>query len=157
MFAIVFPAIFTGVPVALTEYFEYSLMIKEAYEDGAFENLNGHDPFGKLRGEKNSLNEAGTRVPLLFSWPNRVEKAFVQEQPFIYLDMLATFSGLLNISIEIDDYNDSKDGAALFLQKNAPYYREYIMTQNNGGDKAIRQGNWKFYPAKMGDGQNYTI
>lgn len=125
-------------------------MIKEAYDDGAFENLNGHDPFGGFRGEKNSLYEAGMRVPLLFSWPDRVKKAFVQDQPFSYLDMLATFSGLLNLSIENIDYNDSKDGAALFLQKNAPDYREYIMTQNNGGDKAIRQGIWKFYPAKNG-------
>lgn len=122
-------------------------MIKEGYKDGALENINNHDPYKKLRGEKYALHEGGTRVPFIFSWPSKVKHPFEQAQPFVYLDMLATFAGLLNIPVGEKECNDSRNGAALFLQADAPMYREYVMTQNNGGQVAIRQDNWKFIPA----------
>lgn len=122
-------------------------MIKEGYDDGALENINGHDPFGNLRGEKYSLNEGGTRVPFICSWPQKIRVPFEQNQPFSYMDMLATFAGMLNIPITERECNDSRNGTALFNMPNAPLYREYIMTQNNGGQIAIRKGNWKYVPA----------
>lgn len=122
-------------------------MVKEGYQDGALENINGHDPFGHQRGEKYSLHEGGTRVPFIFSWPQKIKTSFVQTQPFIYLDLLSTLPGLLNIQISQKERNDSKDGSLLFLQPDAPQYREYIMTQNNGGQIAIRKNNWKYIPA----------
>lgn len=122
-------------------------MIKEGYDDGALENINGHNPFGNLRGEKYSLYEGGTRVPFICSWPQKIRKPFKQEQPFSYIDMLATFAGILNIPITEEECNDSKNGAALFNAPDAPLYREYIMTQNNGGQIAVRKDNWKYIPA----------
>lgn len=122
-------------------------MIKEGYDDGALENINGHDPFGNLRGEKYSLHEGGTRVPFICSWPQGISSPFKQDQPFSYIDILATFAGLLNIPIKENEYNDSKNGAALFQNPNAPLYREYIMIQNNSGQIAIRKGDWKYIPS----------
>ena len=40
-------------------------MIKEGYKDGALENMNGHNPYGVLRGEKYSLHEGGNKVPFI--------------------------------------------------------------------------------------------
>lgn len=122
-------------------------MVKEGYDDGALENINRHDPFGGLRGEKYSLHEGGTRVPFICSWPQNIRKPFKQEQPFSYIDMLATFAGMFNIPISNEACNDSKNGAALFQSPHAPLYREYIMTQNNEGQIAIRKDNWKYIPA----------
>lgn len=122
-------------------------MIKEGYDDGALENINGHDPYGNLRGEKYSLHEGGTRVPFICSWPQNIRKPFRQEQPFSYIDMLATFAGILNIPITEKECNDSKNGATLFSNPNAPLYRPYIMIQNNSGQIAIRKGDWKYIPA----------
>lgn len=122
-------------------------MVKEGYQDGALEHLNGHDPFGGLRGEKYSLNEGGTRVPFICSWPQQIGTPFVQNQPFSYLDMLATFAGILAMPITKEACNDSKNGSVLFNTPDAPLYREYIMTQNNAGQIAIRKGNWKFIPS----------
>ena len=34
------------------------------------------------------------------------------------------------------------------MRAQAPLYREYIMTQNNGGEIAIRKGKWKFLPQR---------
>ncbi|MFV0582493.1 MAG: sulfatase family protein [Parabacteroides gordonii] len=122
-------------------------MVKEGYQDGALENINGHDPFGNLRGQKYSLHEAGTRVPFIFSWPRKVQSPFVQIQSFSYLDMLATFAGLLEIPITEEECNDSKNGSELFIKADAPLYRDYIIIQNNGGQIAIRKDNWKYIPA----------
>lgn len=122
-------------------------MVKEGYQDGALENINNHDPFGNLRGQKYSLHEAGTRIPFIFSWPLKLKSPFVQTQNFSYLDMLATFARLLEIPITEAECNDSKNGAGLFIKANAPLYREYIMIQNNSGQIAIRKDNWKYIPA----------
>lgn len=127
-------------------------MVKEGYKDGALENINGHDPFGGLRGQKYSLHEAGTRVPFIFSWPDKVKSPFVQKQNFTYLDMLSTFAGMLEHPITIEEANDTRDGSRLFLQADAPKYREYIMMQNNGGQIAIRKDNWKYIPATRNRG-----
>ena len=127
-------------------------MVKEGYKDGALENINGHDPFGGLRGQKYSLHEAGTRVPFIFSWPDKVKSPFVQKQNFTYLDMLSTFAGMLELPITIEEANDTRDGSRLFLQADAPKYREYIMMQNNGGQIAIRKDNWKYIPATRNRG-----
>ena len=122
-------------------------MVKEGYLDGALENMNGHDPFGNLHGEKYSLYEGGTRVPFIFSWPRKIKSSFEQTQCFTYLDMLATFSGLLRLPLNSEESNDSKNGAELFMHAAAPLYREYVMTQNNSGEIAVRKGNWKYIPA----------
>lgn len=122
-------------------------MIKEGYKDGALENMNGHNPYGVLRGEKYSLHEGGNKVPFICVWPAGIRQPFVQEQPFIYLDMLATLPSLVGKPIVAAQCNDSKDGSKLFLDENAPLYRDYIVTQNNGGDISIRMGRWKYLPA----------
>ena len=128
----------TAIGIAQSGLVDNRPMIKEGYTDGALENINGHDPYAKLRGEKYSLNEAGTRVPFIFSWPSKISHPFQQNQPFIYLDMLSTFADLINYPLGESDRNDSKSGAALFLTPDAPTYREYFMTQNNGGQIAIQ-------------------
>lgn len=122
-------------------------MVKEGYDDGALENLNGHDPYNQLRGEKYSLHEGGTRVPFVCSWPPRVKKGFIQEQPFTYLDMLATFARMIGCHLSSHHTNDSRDASELFFNEKAELYKEYILTQNNNGEIAIRHGDWKYIPA----------
>lgn len=92
-------------------------MIKEGYKDGALENINGHNPYGVMRGEKYSLHEGGNKVPFICVWPSRIQHPFVQEQPFIYLDMLATLPSLVGKPIDVAQCNDSKDGSKLFLRR----------------------------------------
>lgn len=133
-------------------------MIKEGYIDGALENLNGHNPYGELRGEKYALTEGGFRVPFIVSWPTKVKKGFVQDQPYQYSDLLATSAGLLGFTTSKEDRKDSVDGSKLFLDKDAPIYRPYLVLQNNEGDIAIRQGDWKLIPAnKTNEEQLYNL
>ena len=127
-------------------------MIKEGYQDGALENMNGHDPYGRLRGEKYSLHEGGHRVPFIYSWPQGVKHPFVQEQPFLYLDLMATVPALIGHPLPAGQCADSRDGSRLFRQRQAPLYRDFILTQNNGGEVSMRMGRWKLIPAGSGRG-----
>ena len=127
--------------------------IREGYADGALENLNGHNPFSIFRGEKGTLNEGGTRVPFIFSWPQEVRKGFEQEQPFCYLDMLATFSRILDNNTNSLDMNDSRDASELFFNPQAKLYRPYLILQDNGRNIAVRSGEWKWIPAQRNQNQ----
>ncbi len=128
-------------------------MIKEGYEDGALENLNGHNPYRQLRGEKGTLNEGGLRVPFIFSWPQKVKKGFEQDQPFCYLDMLATFSRMLGFQENNLCMNDSRDASQLFFDPQAELYRPYLILQNNGKNIAVRSGEWKWIPTQSNQNQ----
>lgn len=128
-------------------------MIKEGYEDGALEGLNGHNPYWILRGEKGTLNEGGTRVPFIFSWPQKVKRGFEQNQPFCYMDMLATFPSLLGFKKSNVSVNDSKDASLLFLISDAGMYRPYLVVQNNGKNIAVRSGDWKWIPNQVNQNQ----
>lgn len=127
--------------------------IREGYADGALENLNGHNPFSIFRGEKGTLNEGGTRVPFIFSWPQKVRKSFEQEQPFCYLDMLATFSRILGNHTSGLDMNDSRDASELFFDPQSKPYRPYLILQDNGRNIAVRSGEWKWIPAQRNQNQ----
>ena len=94
------------------------------------------------------MQGGGVKGPVIFCWPQKIKRPFIQTQPFIYLDMLATFADMLNLPITKKELKDSRSGASLFTQVQAPLYREYIMTQNNGGEIAIRKGKWKFLPQR---------
>lgn len=127
-------------------------MIKEGYQDGALESINGHNPYGNLRGEKYSLHEGGNKVPFICTWPKIIQKPFEQEQPFLYLDLLATLPTLIGSPLSQNNCADAQDASSLFLNPNAPLYRPYILTQNNGGNIALRKGEWKFIPSQNGQG-----
>lgn len=125
-------------------------MLKEGYIDGALENINSHNPFGPFRGQKYELYEAGTRVPFIYSHPQGIKKPFKQTAPFCYIDMLATFSDMLDL--KSDGSNDSKSARAIFQNKDCSSYRDYVLTQNNSGNIAIRSNGWKYIPAYGGRG-----
>ena len=74
------------------------------------------------------MHEGGNKVPFIFSWPGKIKESFIQEQSFLYLDLLATLPALIGKPLTEAEKVDSKDASALFLGPKAPRYREYIMT-----------------------------
>jgi len=121
--------------------------VTEGYDDGALENLNGHNPAGVLRGEKYSLYEGGTRTPFIVSWPAKV-KPSVADAPVSFIDLFSSFANLLEYKLPKTAAPDSRNALPLLLGKaNSSGYDE-VLVQDNSGNMAIRAGKWKFIPKK---------
>lgn len=72
----------------------------------------GHPEYtgnGPLRGSKWNLYEGGIRVPLLASWPGRIEADMIQDRPVVGYDLLPTFVELAGGSVG----NASIDGVSI--------------------------------------------
>ena len=70
-------------------------VLDDGYEDEAVTRQNGHLPAGILRGGKYSAFEAGTRVPLIISWPKQI-KPQVSDALLSQMDFMASFAASLN-------------------------------------------------------------
>jgi arylsulfatase A-like enzyme len=125
-------------------------MVIEGYDDGGFENLNGHKPAGVLKGGKYSLYEGGTRTPFIVSWPAKISPS-VSNAPISFIDLFASFAGLLHYNLPVAAAPDSRNALPLLIGKaeNSGYYE--VLIQDNGGNVAIRKGNWKFIPKKSAE------
>lgn len=117
-------------------------VIDDGYEDGAFEDLNGHMAAGPLRGGKYSIYEGGTRMPFIVRWPKRV-KPGVSHALVSQVDLLASFASLSGVAIPEEAGPDSLDHLATILGESTES-RAHIVEHAN--ILAIRQGKWKYIP-----------
>ena len=114
-------------------------VLDDGYQDEAVTRLNGHKPAGPLRGGKYSIFEAGTRLPLIVSWPANVEPG-VSDALVCQVDFLASFAHLLNENIS-SFKSDSKDVMNALLSKGNKG-RDYLIEQ--AGGFGVIQSNWKY-------------
>ena len=121
-------------------------VVDDGYADGSVENLNGHEPSGRLRGGKYSNYEGGTRLPFIARWPGRI-KPGESEALLCQVDLLSSFAALTGVKLPDnagpDSLNllpallgDSKDG------------RDHLLEQAAG--ISIRRGKWKLIPKRPG-------
>ena len=114
----------------------------------------GHDPAffqssGPFRGKKRDLYEGGIRVPMIACWPGQLPAGAVSEEPAAAWDWLATFSDLMKQPLP-----GATDGVSLWPllsgKQTAPE-RAFLYWEfhENGGSRAIRQGNWKLVQTGM--------
>ncbi len=121
-------------------------VLDDGYLDGAVSMRNGHEPGGPLRGGKYSAFEAGTRIPMIVSWPGRI-RAGVSDALVCQLDLLASFSALLQVAIPTGEAGDSENQLAAFLGT-SPEGRKELVTQ--GGALCLIQNNWKYISPNPG-------
>ena len=114
----------------------------DGYMDYAEELLNGHSPTGNLRGGKYSAYEGGTRVPLIVSWPGKVEGGKESEALVSQIDWLASLAGLVHVKIPKGAAPDSFDYLETLLG-NDPVGREWVLEQANNNSLSVRTKDWK--------------
>ena len=117
-------------------------VVDDGYEDGAFEDLNGHTPSGPLRGGKYSIYEGGTRVPFLVRWPARV-KPGVSDALVSQVALMASLAALTGSTLPADAAPDSFNQLPALLGERSEG-RPYII--EHAGILAIREGKWKYIP-----------
>ena len=117
--------------------------------DNGPHNEAGHnpkrfDPAGPLRGMKRDLYEGGIRVPTIAWWPGTVQAGTSTEHVGYFGDLMATACELSGAEPppEIDSISflPTLTGNTVDQKKHAFLYWEFY---EQGGKRAIRQGNWK--------------
>ncbi|MCE5179988.1 MAG: arylsulfatase [Porphyromonadaceae bacterium] len=118
-------------------------VIDDGYEDQALELLNGHTPMGMYRGGKYSLFEAGTRVPFIVYWKNKIN-AGIQHARFSQIDLLRTMAALLDQSLEEEAAPDSHNAVSVLLGRENKD-RDFIIHQNLNNTLSISKDGWKYF------------
>ncbi len=98
---------------------------------------------GGLRGQKMDLYEGGIREPFIARWPGKITKGTTSAHPSVQFDLMATLAELVHQKTNATDgisFLPELMGSAKEQQKHPYIYFEY---PENGGQLAIRMGNWK--------------
>lgn len=119
-------------------------VLNDGYEDLAIEQLGDHQPAGPLRGGKYSAFEAGTRVPTIVSWPNKIAPGR-SDALLGQVDLFASIASLINQPIPLDAAIDSQDHLAAWLGED-PEGRQFLLEESM--TRSLRDGQWKYiHPA----------
>lgn len=112
----------------------------------------GLAPNGDSRGDKHTIYEGGSRVPLIIRWDGRVAPGSTNDRIVNLVDLYATL--VESVSGEMPTPEEAPDSisffASLFGEAQAP--RPPSISSNVAGLKAIRDGQWKFIDGKFPDG-----
>ncbi len=124
--------------------------------DGTYFNSSG--PFGEERGRaKGFVYEGGIRVPMIASWPNRIQAGSRSDHISAQYDMVATFGDLTGYEVPKDQdgisflpslLNSNQEETHPFLYWEFPEY---------GGQLAIRIGDYKVVRLHLKDKQTPTM
>lgn len=125
-------------------------VVDDGYADQAVELLGEHRPWGDLRGGKYSNFEAGTRVPLIVSWPRRV-KPGVSGALVSHIDLFASMAALTGTAVDEGAAPDSRDALPALLGRDAEG-RDYIIEK--AGSIAVYDGEWKYIAPSNGYAYN---
>lgn len=120
-------------------------VLNDGYLDGAVEMNGKHTPTGGLRGGKYSLFEAGTRVPFIAYWKDRI-KPQVSDAIVCQIDFLASFAKLTG---QENPSDDSQNLLNAFLGKSKKGRDNLVIEASNR--LAFRKGDWVLIPPHKGN------
>ncbi len=126
-------------------------VLDDGYNDQANQLLGNHKPAGPLRAGKYSIFDGGTRVPFIVCWPGKV-KPGVSQALVSQVDLAASFAALTGQRLGAGDCPDSQDVLPALLGQ-SPTGRQSLVEWDQGREKALRAGDWKFVlPGRTCDG-----
>jgi arylsulfatase A-like enzyme len=97
---------------------------------------------GKLRAQKGTLYEGGTRVCALANWPGHIAPGTVTQEPLHMVDWFPTFVKLSGGSLEQTNLLDGRDIWPT-ITAGRPSPHEDILVNVTPRSGAIRMGDWK--------------
>ena len=115
----------------------------DGYEDDDLKFIDKHPATGGLRGGKYSIMEGGTRVPLVVSWPKRIQPG-KSDAVVSQVDFPASFAAILSTPIPAGAAPDSTDKSRVLLGDTKAEEHE-IVIGDALGNLALRQRDWKFF------------
>lgn len=122
-------------------------VVDDGYRDEAVEKLNGHTPSGLLRGGKYSAFDAGTRIPFIARWPNRI-KPGVSEALVSQIDFYTSLAALTGQPLAENDAPDSLNVLPALLGDSRSG-RDWLVEHAQA--LSIIQGRWKYIEPVKGE------
>lgn len=129
-------------------------VLNDGYKDQAVEKVGDHRPAGVLRGGKYSAFEAGTRVPFLVRWPQKISPGTTSSALMCHVDFLATFAELVDVRLPEDAGRDSLKLLPALTGTNS-MGRDHLVEQ--AGVLSLRVGPWKYIEAGKGPAVNKQV
>ncbi|WEK37444.1 MAG: sulfatase-like hydrolase/transferase [Candidatus Pseudobacter hemicellulosilyticus] len=115
-------------------------VLDDGYVDQAVELAGNHRPGGIYRGGKYSAYEAGTRVPVIISWPGAI-KPGISNTLHSQIDWMASFAALTGQKLAKGAGPDSRNALPVMLgQSNKD--REFLLEE--AFTLSLRSGQWKY-------------
>ena len=112
----------------------------EGGADPDFFNSNGI-----YRGYKRDLYEGGIRVPLIMSWPGKIQSNTQTDFMCSFWDMMPTFREIISPKSKSGNQEDGVSLVPLITGKKGQKEHEYLYFefQEMNGRQAVRKGDWK--------------
>ena len=122
-------------------------VVDDGYQDQAVELLGDHRPWGNLRGGKYSNFEAGTRVPFIVCWPDKVKKGKTSDALVSQIDLFASMAELVGQEMQSGAGVDSQNQLKAFLGTDRKG-RDYVIEAS--GSLSVSDGAWKYITPNKG-------
>lgn len=130
-------------------------VLTDGYDDQALDLLGEHKPWGPFRGGKYSAFEAGTRVPTIVYWPERV-KPMVSDALLSQMDIYASVAKLVGVKLEENEAIDSIEHLAALLGENEIAREELI--EESVATNSLRVNQWKYIaPVKNNNVASFLV
>lgn len=125
-------------------------VVDDGYKDQAKELLGSHRPWSIYRGTKYSIYEAGTRVPFIVSWPEKI-KPGTSKALMSHIDLFASMASLVKEKVPAGVAVDSQDQLSALLGKEKKG-RKYVI--ESSGLLAVTTGDWKYIMPRQKKAKN---
>ncbi len=115
-------------------------VLNDGYEDLAVEMLGSHSPGGAYRGGKYSAFEAGTRVPMIVSFPSKINEPKINNALISQVDIYASLAQLTGQQLANTEAIDSQGLLETLMgeSKGRTFMLEESFTLS------LRKNNWKY-------------
>ena len=103
---------------------------------------------GPLRGSKYTLYEGGLRVPLIISWPGKIQSGRLSGNVVSAMDLFPTICAAAGVGVP-----ENLDGQNILplLTGEAPSLQHKTLIWDTSHESAVRQGKWKLHTAKSNE------
>ena len=115
-------------------------ILNDGYDEQSHDVLGNHKPNGIYRGGKYSAYEAGTRVPTIVHYPNKVT-AGESDALISQIDIYASLAKLVGVELASDEAIDSQDTLAAFFNADKSARSQLV---EESYTLAIRDGAYKY-------------
>lgn len=125
-------------------------VLDDGYQDRAIELAGNHRPGGPFRGGKYSAFEAGTSVPFIVKWPQRVKAGGESQALVSQIDFVASMAALVGAKIPAGQSADSQNHLATWLGKKNKS-RDFAVEMSATRALQLRTKQWKYIKPSPGE------